>query len=228
MPFPHIQGAFRDVLVADAAQCAPADGLSPGEAAMAEPLAVCLHGARQAGTLLGKRVLITGCGPIGILCALIARRAGAAEIVTTDLTSFTLEMAARCGADRTLNTAEDPDALRPYCSDKGYFDVLFECTGVAAALSAAIPAMRPGAVIAQLGLGGDMQLPMQAITAKELQLRGSFRFHKEFFTGVELMKKGLIDVKPLITQTLPLDEAVTAFELASDRTQAMKAQLSFG
>ena len=43
MPFPHIQGAFRQVLVADAAQCAPADGLTEGEAAMAEPLAVCLH-----------------------------------------------------------------------------------------------------------------------------------------------------------------------------------------
>ena len=142
--------------------------------------------------MLGKRVLITGCGPIGILCVLISRRAGAAEIVTTDLTSFTLDMAARCGADHTLNTRENPDALVPYGADKGYFDVLFECTGVAAALSAAIPALRPCAVIAQLGLGGDMQIPMQALTAKELQLRGSFRFHEEFFTGVELMQKGLI------------------------------------
>ncbi|MYA89279.1 MAG: alcohol dehydrogenase catalytic domain-containing protein, partial [Boseongicola sp. SB0662_bin_57] len=73
MPFPHIQGAFREVLVADAAQCAPADGLSAGEAAAAEPLAVCLHAARKAGDILGKRVLVTGCGPIGLLCILVAR-----------------------------------------------------------------------------------------------------------------------------------------------------------
>ncbi len=227
MPFPHIQGAFREVLIADAAQCAPADGLSSGEAAMAEPLAVALHAIRQAGPLLGKRVLVTGCGPIGILCILAARRAGAADIVATDLTDFTLNMAASCGADTTVNGTEHPDALSFYQKDKGTFDVLFECTGAAAALSAAIAAMRPGGIIVQLGLGGDMHLPVQAITAKELQLRGSFRFHYEFFTGVEMMQKGLIDVKALITRTLPLDDAVPAFELAGDRTQAMKTQIAF-
>jgi L-idonate 5-dehydrogenase len=227
MPFPHIQGAFRQILVADAAQCAPADGLTAGEAAMAEPLAVCLHAVSQAGPLLGKRVLVTGCGPIGLLTILAARRAGAAEIVATDLTDFTLDMAARNGADVTLNGRVDPDALASYQTGKGTFDVLFECTGVAAALCGGIAALRPRGVIVQLGLGGDMQLPVQAITAKELELRGSFRFHAEFFTGVELMQKGLIDVKPLITQTLALHDAVAAFELAADRTQAMKAQIAF-
>jgi L-idonate 5-dehydrogenase len=82
-------------------------------------------------------------------------------------------------------------------------------------------------VILQLGLGGDMSLPMMAITAKELELRGSFRFHPEFAVGVGLMQRGLIDVKPLITQTVPLDQAESAFRLASDRTQAMKAQIVF-
>ncbi|WP_282128566.1 L-idonate 5-dehydrogenase [Roseobacter litoralis] len=227
MPFPHIQGAFRQVLVADAAQCAVAEGLSTGEAAMAEPLAVCLHAASQAGPLLGKRVLVTGCGPIGLLSILVARRAGATEIVATDLTDFTLRMAAAQGADVTINGATDPDGLATYQAGKGTFDVLFECTGVAAALAGGIAALRPGAIIVQLGLGGDMTLPVQALTAKELQLRGSFRFHEEFFTGVALMQKGLIDVKPLITQTLPLADAIAAFDLASDRTQAMKAQISF-
>ncbi|WP_299505879.1 L-idonate 5-dehydrogenase [uncultured Roseobacter sp.] len=228
MPFPHIQGAFRQVLVADQAQCAPADGLSAGEAAMAEPLAVCLHGARQAGELLGRRVLVTGCGPIGLLCILAARRAGAAEIVATDLTDFTLKMAAENGADRVINSGKEPEALKEYEANKGTFDVLFECTGVAPALASGIAALRPRGIIVQLGLGGDMQVPVQAITAKELQLRGSFRFHEEFFTGVALMRKGLIDVKPLITQTLDLADAVAAFELAADRTQAMKAQIAFG
>ena len=52
-----------------------------------------------------------------------------------------------------------------------------------------------------------MTLPMMAITAKELELRGSFRFHAEFAVGVGLMQKGLIDVKPLITHTVGLDQA---------------------
>ena len=105
--------------------------------------------------------------------------------------------------------------------------MLFECTGAPVALAGAVPALRPGGVIMQLGLGGDMTLPLQAMTAKELQLRGSFRFHEEFFTGVTLMQKGLIDVKPLITHTLGINDAVAAFEIASDRTQAMKAQIAF-
>jgi len=228
MPFPHIQGAFREVLVADAVQCVSADGLTPGEAAMAEPLAVTLHATRRAGEMLGKRVLVTGCGPIGVLSILAARRAGAAEIVATDLSDFTLSLARKAGADKTINTASEPDALAPYAADKGWFDVLYECSGAAPALVAGIAALRPRGVIIQLGLGGDMSLPMMAITAKELELRGSFRFHGEFATGVGLMKKRLIDVKPLITQTLPLSDALTAFEMASDRTQAMKTQIAFG
>lgn len=227
MPFPHIQGAFREEIVAEAWQCVPADGLSAGEAAMAEPLAVVLHAAKRAGDLMGKRVLVTGCGPIGVLAVLVARRAGAAEIVATDLSDFTLAMARRCGADRTINMATDAGALSDYNADKGTFDVLFECSGAAPALAAGIAAMRPRGVIMQLGMGGDMSLPMLAITAKELDLRGSFRFHEEFATGVHFMRQGLIDVKPLITHSLPLDRALEAFTIASDRTQAMKAQISF-
>ena len=227
MPFPHIQGAFREVLVADASQCVDATGLTPGEAAMAEPLAVTLHATTRAGTMLGKRVLVTGCGPIGVLAILSARRAGAAEIVATDLSDFTLALARKVGADRTINTGVEPEALSAYAANKGHFDVLYECTGVAAALAGGIAALRPRGVILQLGLGGDMSLPMMAITSKELELRGSFRFHPEFAVGVGLMQAGLIDVTPLITHTVALDKAETAFRLASDRAQAMKAQIVF-
>ncbi|WP_299688076.1 L-idonate 5-dehydrogenase [uncultured Tateyamaria sp.] len=227
MPFPHIQGAFSEYVVADPRQCVPADGLGAGEAAVAEPLAVVLHAARRAGDLMGKRVLVTGCGPIGQLAVLVARAAGAVEIVATDVTPFTLQKAQEVGADAAHNVAADTDALSPYTSGKGTFDVLFECSGVAAALAGAVPAMRPGAIVMQLGLGGDMRLPMQAMTAKELDLRGSFRFHAEFFTAVQMMQAGRLDVTPLITHAFPVDDAVAAFEMASDRTQAIKAQIAF-
>jgi L-idonate 5-dehydrogenase len=227
MPFPHIQGAFRQTLVADALQCVAADGLSSGEAAMAEPLAVTLHATRRAGEMLGKSVLVTGCGPIGLLSILAARRAGADQIVATDLSDFTLGLAKQIGADEIINTKTNPQGLEPFAANKGTFDVLYECSGAAPALVAAIAAMRPQGKIIQLGLGGDMTLPMMAITAKELSLMGSFRFHAEFATAVSLMQKGLIDVKPLITQRFPLEDAVAAFELANDRTQAIKVQLEF-
>ena len=227
MPFPHIQGAFRQELVAGASQCVRADGLSAGEAAMAEPLSVCLHATRRAGELKGKRVLVTGCGPIGVLSILAARRAGAAEIAATDLVGNALEHAVTAGADRVIDVSEEPDGLGEYAAGKGYFDLLYECTGSEAALSGAIPAMRPRAVVVQLGLGGGMTLPMMQVTVKELDLRGSFRFHEEFETAVRLMQSGAIDVKAAITHTLPLEEAEVAFRIANDRTRAMKTQVAF-
>lgn len=227
MPFPHIQGAFREVLVADVAQCVRAEGLTPEAAAMAEPLSVALHGLRRAGDLVGKRVLVTGCGPIGLLCILAARMAGAGEIVATDLSDFTLAKARAVGADATVNTGSDPDGLSRFAVGKGSFEVLFECTGVAAALVAAIRAMRPRGVVIQLGLGGDMPVPMMLVTAKEIDLRGSFRFHAEFSNAVAAMQAGRIDVNPLITHSVPLEKAEEAFAAASDRTSAIKAQIRF-
>lgn len=227
MPFPHIQGAFRQTLTADASQCVIAEGLTAGEAALAEPLAVVLHAIGQAGPLVGKSVLITGCGPIGVLAILAARRAGADLVVATDLTEFTLSMAKQLGADHTINMGHDADQLEVYTANKGAFDVLLECSGAVPALRAGIPAMRPQGTIVQVGMGGDMTLPVQMMTAKELAFKGSFRFHPEFATGVSLMRKGLIDVKPLITHTFGIDNAVDGFELANDRTQAMKTIISF-
>lgn len=227
MPFPHIQGAFQEWLVADVAQCAVADGLTSAEAAMAEPLSVVLHAAKQAGDLLGKKVLVTGCGPIGLLAVLVARAAGAAQIVATDITDFTLDKARELGADITHNVADQPNALEVYGAQKGHFDILFECSGVGPVVVSTVPCIRPGGTMVQLGLGGDMTLPIQAMTAKELTFKGSFRFHAEFFSAVELMRSDRLDVMPLITHTLPLADTVKAFELASDRTKALKIQIEF-
>ena len=227
MPFPHIQGAFRQELIANATQCVPANGLTAGEAAMAEPLAVTLHAVRRAGPLLGKHVLITGCGPIGLLAIASARLAGAASITATDLSDFTLDMARQMGADRTINTGNDADSLAAFSAGKGHFDVLFECTGVAPALIPALSTMRPRGVVVQLGLGGDMPLPITLIAAKELDLRGSFRFHAEFATGVLAMQQKRIDVRPLITHEFALEDAEKAFQAASDRSCAIKAHIRF-
>ena len=101
MPMPHIQGAFREQLVADTSQCHKlAEGVSLEQGAFAEPFAVTLHAMKQAGDVSGKRILITGCGPIGALCILAAKAKGAGEIIVTDIAENALEMARNLGADR--------------------------------------------------------------------------------------------------------------------------------
>jgi L-idonate 5-dehydrogenase len=229
MPRPHIQGAFRQGLIAEAWQCHKvADGVSINEAAFAEPFAVTLHAINRAGSLLGKRVLITGCGPIGALTILAAHAHGAQEIVVTDVMDTVLAKGREVGADRTINVAEHPEELATYSANKGYFDVVFEASGNERALRAGLETLRPRGILMQLGLGGDISIPQNMIVSKEIDLRGTFRFHDEFALAVDLINRRALDVKPLLTNIFNLDEAVKAFEIAGDRSRSMKVQLAFG
>ena len=228
MRMPHVQGAFRQQIVVETHQAHKlADHVSDDEGAMAEPLSVALHAVTRAGPLLGKRVLVTGCGPIGALAIIAARRAGAAHIVATDVGAHTLGKALKVGADEVVNVAETPDGLQRFTADKGSFDVLFEASGNARALVGAFDALRPRGIVVQVGLGGEMTLPINTIVAKEFELRGAFRFHEEFAVAVELLNKRLVDVKPLISATLSYRDSARAFALAADRSQAMKVILNF-
>ncbi len=228
MPMPHIQGAFRQRLVAESWQCHKVDdGVSINEAAFAEPFAVTLHAVNRAGSLLGKRVLVTGCGPIGALCILAARAHGAAEIVATDVMDAVLAKASDIGADRTINVATDADKLAAYSANKGYFDVMFEASGNERAVRSGLEVLKPRGILMQLGLGGDVSIPQNLVVAKEIDMRGTFRFHEEFALAVDLINRRRVDVKPLLTGVFDLDDAVAAFETAGDRSRSMKVQIAF-
>jgi L-idonate 5-dehydrogenase len=105
--------------------------------------------------------------------------------------------------------------------------VVFECSAAEPALRSAIATVRPRGTIVQVGVTGDITLPLNALVGKELQLIGTQRFDGEFAQAVGLIASRTIDVRPIISHTLPIDQAVSAFELASDRSTACKVQLSF-
>lgn len=228
MRMPHVQGAFRNMLLCQAEQCHKvADGVPLTLAALAEPFSVGLHGVSRAGPLLGKRVLVSGCGPIGVLAIAAARLHGAAQIVATDVVDEPLAIASRMGADQTINVATDSTWVSRYSPDKGTFDVLLECSGNQRALRDGLEVMRPRGVIVQLGLGGDVSISQNTIVAKELSICGSFRFHAEFALAVQIINQRRIDFTPVITRSFPMQEANDAFALASDRKRAMKVLIDF-
>jgi len=108
-------------------------------------------------------------------------------------------------------------------TDVTYLGYVF---GTMSALRRMVP--RNHGVVVQIGIaGGEMTLPMNMAVAKEIELRGTFRFHAEFALAVALIGGGLVDVMPLLTETVPLEDARAAFELAADRSRAMKVQLAF-
>ena len=228
MPMPHIQGAFRENLVAEQWQCHKiGKDVSINEAALAEPFAVTLHAVARAGSLTGKRVLVSGCGPIGVLAVIAARAHGAREIVATDLMDAPLKKAVEVGADRVINMATSAEAMEAYSANKGYFDVQFEASGSEKAVRSGLEVLRPCSVLVQLGLGGDIAIPQNTIVAKEIELKGTFRFHEEFGLAVDLISKRRVDLRPLLSGVYPLDDAIAAFEAASDRGRSMKVQLAF-
>ena len=229
MPFPHIQGAFRQSLVIETHQAhVLADHVSLAEGALAEPLSVGLHAIQRAGAVFGKRVLVTGCGPIGNLLIGSLRAAGAAEIFAVDLSASALACAEKMAATRTHNIADGIDALKRYTAEKGYFEVMFEVSGSAQALRNGLDCIAPRGVLVTVGLGGEVSLPLNLLVSREIDLRGTFRFHSEFAQAVDLLNRQVIDVRPVISHTVPFEQAVQAFELAADKTQAMKVVLDFG
>ena len=82
-------------------------------------------------------------------------------------------------------------------------------------------------MIVAVGLGGDIKIPMNALVAREIDLRGTFRFHPEFAVAVEFLNKRLIDGRPVITDIMSFDQATDAFKLAGDKGRAMKVLLQF-
>ncbi|WP_010396388.1 L-idonate 5-dehydrogenase [Paracoccus sp. TRP] len=229
MRLPHEDGFFRSRLYHPVAQCLPLPNDIGAEAAAgAEPLAVCLHALTMAPDLSDRRVLITGAGPIGAICTALARLHGAAEIIVTDVQDFTLGIARRMGADRAVNVAENPEALNDLAEGKGRVDVVLECSANPHAIAQAISMTRPQGTIVQIGVAGTLPLPLNLIVAKELRVFGTHRFDREFAQAVQMISTGRIDLSPMVTETLPATEAQRAFDLAGDRTQAVKVQLDFG
>ncbi|MGV3552086.1 L-idonate 5-dehydrogenase [Rhizobium sp.] len=226
MRFPHVQGGFREHLVCEAAQAVPVpDTVSAAEAAFAEPLAVCLHAAMQAGPLLGQRVLITGAGPIGVLTAIAARQAGAREIVVTDILDAPLAIARAVAADRTINVMSGGGNGGGLPED--HFDVMFEAAGSAATIRDGLSAVRRGGLIVQVGQGAQATLPMSLIVTREVTIRGAFRFDGEFELAVAMIASGAVPTDTLLTSTFAVDDAREAFDVASNKERSMKVQLSF-
>ena len=220
MRFPHVQGLFRGEVVVPAALAVPVS-CDLSQAAMLEPFSVALHAVNRAPNLLGANVLVCGAGPIGCLVTVAAKLAGAASVTITDIAENTLRIARTVGADVTLD-ARDAAALE---ARHDTFDVAFDCSGAAPALHEAFKLLAPGGVLVMVGNGADPTLPTTRVVAREIEVRGSFRFDGEFQMAADLVSSGRVDLSPLVTARRPLAEAVEAFELAGDKSASMKVQI---
>lgn len=230
--FPHVQGGFSQQLILRADQIIPvAETTDLLALSVAEPLSVGLHAVKRAGNVFGKRVLVTGSGPIGLLTAKAALLAGATEVVCTDIEDHPLRVAReQIGVHRTHNIAREPTALDPYAASGGYFDVALEASGSREALQSLFACLKRGGRIVQLGMlpSGATPLPINLLQTRELELVGAFRAHDEFALAVQMLVAGAVDVSPILSGTFGLAAARDAFEQAGDRSRNVKLHLALG
>ena len=226
---PHVQGGFARAIVLRHDQVIPVpEDTDLLALSVAEPLSVGLHAVTRAGTLAGKRVIVTGSGPIGLLTAMAAIRAGALHVVATDIEDAPLAVAKECiGVDEVVNVAADPNGLARYASDESQFDVALEVSGSGQALRSLFGVVRRGGRIVQLGMlpPGETPVPVNLLQTREIDLVGSFRSHDEFRLAVELIVGGKVDVSPILSGTFPLEQAGEAFARAGDRSKVVKLHL---
>lgn len=226
--YPHMQGGFATLFDAIPAQCVPVpDHVPMAAAALAEPLAVCLHAVRRAGDIRGKRIVLFGAGPIGLLTLLSAQLAGVGETAMVDIAPAPLAFAHRLGATEVVDVAGGDEGLKALAAARP-FDVAFEISGTPAGLAAAIATVRRGGTVVQIGNlpGGAFPVPANPIMAKEIDFRGSFRFDVEFEEAIRLIADGRVDVMQLVTAERPLAEAPDALRLALDRSKSVKVVLT--
>jgi len=224
---PHTDGVFSKYFISPGRNChIVPDKLGYDEAAMIEPLSVAMHVVERSGMVGRSSVLITGGGTIGQLVMVVMRAFGAGKIAMSEIVTERRELAKAQGADITLDP-RDPFVLKKAAEfSDGGFDVIVEASGTPAAAKLGFELVKPGGTIVLVGLSpAEVPLPMNRITSKELQIRGSYRFDDDFSDAIRLAASGRIQVRPLITHTLPFGKMQQAIELAGSRGAAIKVQV---
>jgi threonine dehydrogenase-like Zn-dependent dehydrogenase len=175
------------------------------QGAHVEPLAVALRSLREAGLQAGEAVIVFGAGPIGLNTILAARACGAGRIVVVEPSPSRRAAALAVGADAAC--APDDDLHEEFACG-------FECSGAPPALGACVAAVREAGRIVQVALGRvPSPLPTRLFVVRNLRLLSSTAFGpREFRHAFELVASGAVDVAPLITERILLEQAPQAFE----------------
>jgi L-idonate 5-dehydrogenase len=225
---PPTDGAFAHFVAVRADQCQLVPtGMDDALAAMIEPFAVALHAIKRAGTIAGKSVLAMGGGPIGLLVAMSARAFGGLPVVVGDPLAARRDKSLSFAADAVLDPASNACAEQAKELTTDGFDVVFEASGAPAALRQAFSFVRTGGAIVQIGTLGtqDIPLPANELMVREIQLLGSFRYGNVFDEALRLAASGRVNLRPLVSQVLALNEISQAMNLALSKGDVLKVQI---
>ncbi len=206
---PHIDGFFRSEFTHPARCCiAVPENVNPLHLTFAEPLACALHSLNKANVKKGDKVLVTGCGPMGLLAAAGAT-ARDATVSALDLRAEAVEVAKRLGKVQGLVAGEFDEK-----SIEGSYDIVIEASGAIAAFNTGLKALKRKGTLSILSnmQQADKAALLNLIMLKELNVVGSFQFNKEFGEAVELVVNNAINFDALTDSVFPLEKVQKALE----------------
>jgi L-iditol 2-dehydrogenase len=196
------------------------DSISDDDGAMLEPLGVAIHTVDLGKVKPGMSVGVFGCGPIGLLVIQMAKLSGASSIIATDKLVHRVEAAKAFGASQAFlaESGRELGEIRAATGGRGV-DVAFEAAGAQDAVDDAVAAVRAGGKVILAGIPDDDQTSFSSSTArrKGLTIKLVRRMKHTYPRAIELVSKGLVDVRSLVTHRFPLEQAAEAFRVAQQR-----------
>jgi threonine 3-dehydrogenase len=216
----HINGGFASHVVVPAQIAMPiGPSLSFETAALMEPFGIAVHAAQAGSGVSGMDVLVAGCGPIGLMSILAARALGANRIIATDVNAYRLGHAMACGADRVVDVSvEDVASVTKELTSGRGFDVVIENSGAQESLRAVGGLVSRGGEIRLVGVpSGEVALDLKVWLNKGITVLGLHgrRLHATWVTAFRLVEQRRVQLEPLISHTMGIEEGTRGFEEAA-------------
>ena len=219
-------GGFADYVVAPATNVYRVGEMDYEVAAFIEPLSCVVYGLKRLEIPLGANVLIYGAGPIGLLMLQLVRHGGASEIAVVDLKQDKLDLAGTLGATITVAAGPSADPALREASPLG-FDVVIDCTGVPSVVEHTFTHIRNNGKLLFFGVNppdARISISPYEVYRRDLQIFGSFALRFTFQDALALLESGAVDVKPLLSERLPIDRFAEALGLAGSG-EALKVHI---
>ena len=201
------------------------------EAAMVEPLAVAVHAVSLAKLPENATALVVGAGMIGLLVLQALREAKCSRIHVVDIDDSRLELARKLGATSTVNgRTSDAVAEIQRLTSGASVDVVFEAVGSSATIRASVESVRKGGTVVLIGnISPTAEIPLQMVVSRQIRLQGSAASGGEYPKCIEMLSRGAVQLKPLISMVAPLEQGPEWFQrLHSREANLMKVILTPG
>lgn len=221
-------GGFAEYVSVPEAVTFPIGDLSFSDAALIEPLACVVWGLQRVRIQAGDRILIFGAGPMGALLAQAVSIAGASQVDITDVVSWRLELMEELGVTHAVLADDLPGSVQAF-APRGY-DVVVDATGVPSVIQQAVAYVRPRGKLWVFGVAPDkamVQFNPYEIFRKDLSIIGSFAVNRTFHESIMMIRSGKINLKPLVSHQLPIENFQEGLRLAQEDPSRMKIQYLF-